>query len=437
MSLTLIRNRLVTPERIVRMPRRVRGGWAFTHPATDLWRYNARARRQAIREWAQYGAAALASIVGGGFVGMALTADEPGPIPPVQNSAAPGFNGRTLDAAGEYQGHVFRAPKSGSLRSFQASFTVATGSPTADFSYESVDQTTGLPTGTALGATNNCKVAGVSVTVGWVDPGNFGEDASVTRGDLVAAVIRYASGTTFNTASPVNNNFFPIGGGNTTVFNNGTPTRSVGTGVSKLAFAVKYSDGTYPYIPDSMPQKDNTWSESFNNSSNPNHRGNVYTNPTPKRCIGGWCLVPSSSQDFDLIIATNGWDGTADDDGSSNLYLSVDKDIYGTNGYPAFLLSDQTIDFAAGSKYRSLVKPTTGTNITFYRMEVNSAAIMEQVGLTNLIYTAANNPTGSGDWTDTNTKRAFCGFWVDKNDDGAGAGGVNRAAMPSGLSALG
>lgn len=421
MALTIIRNRLITPEQIARHPRKVRGGWMFTHPPKDLWRYNRHARNQAIREWASYGAAALASIVGGGMVGMAAVADEPTGIPSwgLTLVGTPNYNATQLDAAGEYRAIAFKAPKTGSLRSFEARINTATGSPTADFQFESVDMGTFLPSGVVLGATNSASALGVACSVAWLDPGNFTEDVSVTKGDWIYAVIRYVSGTLLTTAAPLNTNF-RLGMCPTTVSVGGSTVMSPAT---QMVFAIKYSDGTYPYIPYAYPNKDTTWVETYGNATNPNHRGNVYTNPTPRRAMGGWFTHPQAAVDTDLIIASDAWDGTADDDGTSNLHMLLDNDESASLALLIFMLSDQTLTMDAGTDYRAIVKPTSATAVNLYRVEVNSAAIFEQMGHTNCRYTSANNPTGAGDWTDSTTKRAFCGFWVDQVDDGAGGGG--------------
>jgi hypothetical protein len=230
---------------------------------------------------------------------------------------APAYNGTTLDAAGEYIAAIVRAPKTGSIRSFGWSNSSATGSPTANLAFETLDST-GFPSGTALNS-DTARKNGVAITAStWHEP-DFDADASVTRGDLFAMVVRYASGTSFVPRYPWNSNVRNAGM-NYCVTNTGTPTK---TG-SPVAFALRYSDGTYGCIPHAMPHKDGTLSETFDDDPGPNHRGNVYTPPTPRRAMGGWVLIPSSAVDYAFVVATDAWDGTADDDGTSNLAVTVD-----------------------------------------------------------------------------------------------------------------
>ncbi len=409
MSLTLIRHRFWSPERIARSPMKCRGGFAFTHPPKDLWRYNQHARRQAIKEWTQYGAAALASIVGGVPVGMALTSGLNTFLPnPGAQTAAPGFGSVTLTTTAHYQALVFRAPKTGLLRAMGVQISAVVGSPTADFQFETVDATTGLPTGT-LFATNTSKT-GVSVVASYQQSGDFTADASVTQGDLLAAVIRFATGTSITTRQvDETRSWFPYLVGNATKSPNSASTISV-----------KYSDGTYAYIPGTAPFSA-LGSVAFNSGSTPNHRGNQWTAPVPVRAVGAW-VVTSNAQNYDLIVATDNWDGTADNDGTSNLAVSVDKDQVAGTGPPVFILSSTSLPFTVGTIYRAILKPGA-SSVTTYESTVSAAAIYDQLELGQTFFrSTATNPTNAASWSPGTTSRPYCGFWVDQFDNGASTG---------------
>jgi len=429
--ITLIRNRIITPERIARSPRKIQGGWVFTHPPNDLWRYNKTSRRQAIKEWTKHGALALASIVGGcPAVFGALANDGPCFIPwPYTGVSTLSVSTTTNDAAGEYVGFVFQAPKSGNIRGFGLYFSSAVGSPVADFKLETVNMTTGFPTGTPVndGGSKSIKT-NVAVTSGWKDSGDFDADATVTRGDLMAVVVRYVSGTSYAVQWPGTNALrmmFPY-----TVANTGSNGKDLGG-----AFAVRYSDGTYGFLANSLPFSNTTFSDTWGSGTNPNHRGNVYLNPTPKRCIGGWINYQNAG--LDCIIASDSWDGTADNDGTSNLTFAQDVDLRGfSSGLPSFFLSSTSLEMSAGVDYRVIAKPG-GSSITAAHMNVNAAAIMDTLQFgQSLISTSANNPSGAGSWTDSGTKRFEMGFWFDQLHDGAGGAGVKvHPGMTGGLGA--
>lgn len=408
----------------------------FTHPPRHLWRYSPSARNEAIQEWIRYGALALASIVGGGStpipaaLGTLVNEVTFAPTELFRTAGNPATGaGSTIDAAGEYEALVFHAPKTGSLRAFKILISAVSGVPSADFSFETVGAD-GFPTGTLFGTNTN--KAGVTVTVGWMPSGDFDftADASVTVGtSLVAAVIRFNTGTSFTPRICSNNQNYA--GRSYRVFNTGTPTLST----RASCIAVKYSDGTYAFIPGTFPSSSNTVLTAFGSGTNPNHRGAAYTIPTPKRCVGGWAITDNAGN-YDFIIATDAWDGTADNDGTSNLTIAIDKDQVGGT-VPAFILSDKSLTFAAGSKYRALYKPGA-TTITVYHLAVNEAAILGQTELgAAFVETTANDPTGSGSWTDATTRQSFVGFYFDQSDNGAGAGGglMTHPGMSGGMRA--
>lgn len=423
--ITLIRNRVWTPERIAKNPRKVRGGYIFRHPPSDLWRYNQLARNQAIREWAMFGASALASAIGGTFVTPplvgALVSDGPFPFPPdITSWIGVGQNTITLDAAGEYHANVYAPLESGKAIDRVEFLTgTASGSPTVDVQLETLDPTNGRPSGTVLGATGNAKLADVACSSNAWTTAVLDETYTVTRGTKFAAVVRYKSGTSIQTRNANTN--VRTTGHHYVVENPGSVSKG---GMSAANIVCRFTDGTYLFAPGTMPTDSTTYSENMTSGS-VNHRGNVYLNPAPKRAVGGVFLMPSSSIDYGGVIAADSWDGTADNDGSSN--ISVDIDCDETNEaatQPVWWISSSFLEMQAGGDYRTLLKATQGGSITLYRYTVNAAAILDVVaGGRALHWTEAHNPTGAGDWTDTPTKRAIAGFWFDQIDDGAGGGG--------------
>jgi hypothetical protein len=155
------------------------------------------------------------------------------------------------------------------------------------------------------------------------------------------------------------------------------------------------------------------------------HKGNVWTTPTPVRLMGGAFWTPSTTIDWTAVTATDAWDGTADNDGTSNIAEAFDNDeiMDGVAVTPIFYFADSGISIAAGADCRSILKATSASNITLYSFSVNAAALLDVFeGGQALRYTQATTPTGAGDWTDTATKRAATGFWIDGFDDGVSTG---------------
>lgn len=97
------------------------------------------------------------------------------------------------DAVNEKVTLIFMAPRTGNIDRFEFNVGVVTNSPDNGLraSLQSVDMTTGQPTGTILGATNGAHVTYAhTVTTGWKKT-SFAEVAAVTRGDILAAVIDF------------------------------------------------------------------------------------------------------------------------------------------------------------------------------------------------------------------------------------------------------
>jgi len=92
---------------------------------------------------------------------------------------------------------------------------------------------------------------------------------------------------------------------------------------------------------------------------------------------------------------------------------------------------------AAGTQYILSVNPTTANNIVVYYIDVADVNHLSlHPGGVN--YSYCSRPAGGGAWTFLTTRRPMFGLnFFSLPDDTGGGGGQNRAALPSGLSALG
>ena len=402
----------------IKNPVKTSGGWFFRLPPKHIWRYNRRDRRKLIEEWTRYGGLAVAQAIGGGVSAFgAMIVDGPvlAPTDFLMLNGALGLTNFTYTLNTQYCAFVFRAPKTGNLDSFAMFTGTVVGVSTADFQFETIDLATGLPSGT-LFAANTSKIGVSVVSDTWTDPGSFTAAAAVTQGDLLAAVFRFNTGTSIQVVAmttALTGNQFPY-----------LCSSGAKSGSRYCPFSIKYTDGTYPSMPNSFPVSSTTLSEAFNSGSNPNHRGGVYT-PTVGKVVVGQLLTCNYNADFTSIVALDSWDGTADNDGTSNLTTALDKDVLSAStqsGIPGFIIYSKSLTVPASTKVRTLIKPG-GTNITFPVITVNAAAILGHFDLgQTFCYTAANNPVGAGSWTDTATKRPInLGFRFSSYNVGAGA----------------
>lgn len=333
-------------------------------------------------------------------------------IPDVQFAAtAPAFTTLvTLNATGEQAAFIFRAPKTGAIRKLHFLTGAVTTATDTDVRLETVNTSTGVPTGTLFGTTTNVTVASGSITANtWIVSGNLTADASVTKGDLMALVIA-PSGTPNYVIRRLNR----------------TPTdvnfpycaRFESSAWTKLAnpptFAVEYSDGTFAIIHGAYPYSAiNT--HAINTGTTPDEIALKFKLSAPVRVCGAW-FIAILGNNMDVVLY--------DSNGSSVLAThSVPGNVAGQiadadSPYYAYFTTSQELD--ADTFYYMALKPTSASSDTFYSTDVSSAAVLDQLqGGQNFHWAQQTN---AGGWTPTTTRRPVMGLLIDGIDDGAGGG---------------
>ena len=99
-----------------------------------------------------------------------------------ESSSAVNGSVHTMDASGEIAAVVFSVPRTGDLQGFEVYVQAVGNTPDNNvvFSFQDVDTTTGLPDGTP---DQSVSLAGASIVVGHLNPGNFSTDRAVTRSE--------------------------------------------------------------------------------------------------------------------------------------------------------------------------------------------------------------------------------------------------------------
>jgi hypothetical protein len=328
---------------------------------------------------------------------------------PSAGNGAPSFNSYLIDAANEKLAFILYAPKSGSIRKVGFRTATVTTGIAIDVRIETVDATTGDPTGTLWGTNTN-----VSHTIADADDNVFlvtaalTADAVVTKGDLIAVVlagpgagsfaINFAELTDDSVSSgPV----FPY-----TDHFTGTWAKAT-TGGGQI-FALEYSDGTYAPIPNVWPIGQ-VQTDTFNSGSATDERALKFKFPFPVRVTGFWAWLDLDG-DCDVVLYDS--DGT-----TALLTKSLDKDIrVGTVGRTMTGFFSGTVNIAANTFYRLAIKPTSGTSLSSYRLQTNTAALMDAMsGGANF---HGSSRVDAGAWTDATTDRPLFGLYVDCCDDG-------------------
>ena len=179
---------------------------------------------------------------------------------------------------------------------------------------------------------------------------------------------------------------------------------------------LEYSDGSFDTLDGCWPI-DNFNAPAFNNGSTPDERGLCFRLPFPATVEGAIVRVDLDAA-ADLVLY---------DSGSSALAtVSLDENFrFQTSGHNLRALFASPQNLSANTTYRLALKPTSGTNVTFYDWTVTNANYLNNFqGGASWKHTER---TDAGAWTDTTTKRPWMSLILSKFDDGAGAaGGIGR-----------
>lgn len=313
----------------------------------------------------------------------------------------------TLDAAGESLAMVVRADRTAVITNILLRTQTVTVGGTADVRVETVNTSTGDPSGTLFSTTSNGALVIADTDDNLWLKATLTLGASVTAGDLYAIVIVAPSG--------MNANFIRFDDMQANLpYSDAYLSAAWTKSWSPCAFLVQYTDGTYAYNR-SAPWTVQT--TTFSSSSTPDERGVYFTLPVPVRVDGAWVWLDADG-DFDVRLY--------DSDGSTVLLSqSQDADIDATvNGDLYYLPFSTTTDLAAATAYRLTILPTTTTSLSLYELLTPGAeaAEMQAVsGGTNFIMTTR---TDAGSWTQVATNRPWMGLSIIGFSDGAGGGGT-------------
>lgn len=369
---------------------------------------------------------------------MAIVATPKFHMPPYHWPTTGGFTvstGSNMDASGDKYAFVIQCPKAGTLDKFE--FRLATVGNTPDngirLSFQSIDMATGFPDGTQ--SQYRDITSGLTANT-WQAPGlmtSDGTDGGVKRtvaaGDIIGCVIEYVTFVASDSFA-----LSVLDSASTSIVNqyllNGSTGTYVKGNVGLPLLALKYSDGSYaefdiPIWP-VMAREINT----FNSSSTPDEIGLKITFPMGVRTVGVWLGGDLDNASQAVLY-----------DASSSVIdsFTFDPDLRTvTNHAPNFAYwpaGPHTL--TASTVYRLILKPTTTSGVIMSVLQLAGAAYQACLpggtGST-LIYTTR---TDAGAWTDDSTRRPMIGLICDGVDSGGGSGGVNRAALASGLSSLG
>lgn len=343
------------------------------------------------------------------------------------NAATPNFSTTPirLNAAGDYVAFVLSANRSGDVEEiFWRTGPVTTGC-TVDVRLETVDTTTGLPTGTLVNAGANASQVVANTDDNQAFQTALGTAATLTRGELYAVVFDVLSGTPsslciacFVDPSSLQSPYVIEYDG----------TASLISGYAPI-MGLLYSGGVYQGTPGAWPIT-NVWTQSYAATDSPDTYGAAFSLSHQSRVCGFWFWG-----EFD-------GDGTAklyDSDGATVLESAAIYENVAPSGSSLLqsFFFGSSVTLAEDTTYYLAIEATDSTDIVMYGVEFSSAAWRDASPLGGRWQLAqcTQSPTGTGDWTNTGTKQAFIGLIVDGLEE-AGGGGGSSVAVGQGLHSI-
>lgn len=343
------------------------------------------------------------------------------PAFPNDVSVVPNFYGGSLwqiNGASDYCAGVFTAPLTGTITKLAFRTGSVTTGCTLDVRLETVDTSTGLPTGT-LATTG----ANVSQVIANTDDNAFfivdlGAGGSVTRSTHYGIVLDVLSGSpsALTFAAFADHGLFqdpyPI--------EYASPTATSPSGMSPC-MAVYYDGVGWVPIAGFTPASE-VWSQAFNSGSTPDTYGMRFALDVPRRVAGLWGWVDLDGDATLKLYDTDAATVLA----SVSAYQNMPPL---TTGFLGHYLFSSSIELAASSNYYLGIEATTGSNITVHGVEFANSDIRRASPFGSSacqLATCTQTPASTGDWTLTATSQIFAGLLIDGLDDGAGGGGSGQ-----------
>lgn len=328
------------------------------------------------------------------------------------------FNG-----AGDKMAFVFQSPSSTPPDQVKFRVIAYTSTGTIDATIETIDATTGAPSGTLVTNTNT---GSVSVTsTGTKTCTGLAGTGTLTAGTQYALVLTATGGfagdfTVLRTTGTGGVAGSPY---SLTKDSAGAWTKS-GTTTAGFSIGAMTSGGASIHIPGLVGAYTAALT-SYSDASNPDERGVRFQLPFPATCYGALIVAslgstPADTNSFALSLYSGHTSGSP----TQLATQAFDGDIQ-ASGATRVLRFASGIDLSANTVYALAVKATSSGNVSLLQHTYASAAELGCYLDDNFYSTTRNNSSGA--FTDGNTTVYGVYPLLSKFDDAAGSGGL---AMP-------
>jgi len=348
------------------------------------------------------------------------------PLPPGQiEGNFPVFVSGLLNAADEGAGNICQAPVDGVIAAIWVAWRLVNTGSTMEGRLESVDLTTGLPSGAlvAAGADGTLVVNNADDNVCARIP--LTTPPTVVAGDYLAPLVKqptvgFGSLNIAQGTSPAAQTRMPYG-----VADTGAGYTPFATNAPNL-MALEYDTGVIYGIEGVHPPASAITSTALSTSTTPDVIGMRAVFGDTVLVNGGWIWMDLEG-DANLRLVTDAYNQGAGTGILASVALSAPVRNATTPGLWRVSFPDVTL--TAGTPYRWVIEPTTTTSLTAYDFTTDSLALMNAWGGDDgaqLCFTSAKDPTGSGSWTDFNTgtfRHFYGGLRVRGVTAGSGGGG--------------
>lgn len=341
----------------------------------------------------------------------------------------PAVSTLTIDASGEKAALVFQAPESAVIRTILFRTAVVTTGGTVDVRVETVDATTGDPTGTLAGTNTNVSVAIASSDDNVVKTATLTADATLTRGTLYAVVIVAGSPGNINIAT-FDIEATAVGFPYSDLF-----TASWVKQPRRILVALLTNAGVGYQLP-GVTLFDVLTERNYSNASTPDVWGIRFQVPFPCTVRGFWLTC---ELDGDATVKLYDSDGVTV---LTSLALDTNQRT-STSELTNRYVFPADVSLAKDTYYYLGLEPSSATSVGFYTASLPSLASMGAWDGGALIHAvSAKDPSGTGSWTHYNNGtdgylKAWMGLELAAFDDGTGGGGgstgVSRARLQRGM----